>query len=139
MRVPKVLLHPPKRWIFGQKNGRIWLKTGIFGQISAFMAHLTDGQTKKTIRKSCLQTKENVMLLFKAAFMWSKKYSDTHHQPLKEVLSPFLVYIQVLTSSICHYDTISHTTMVLQWYSSQTEILSMSFNFISFCFIKILC
>ena len=27
--------------------------------------------------------------------MWSKKYSDTHHQPLKEVLSPFLVYIQV--------------------------------------------
>jgi len=31
---------------------------------------------------------------FQAAFMWSKKYSDTHHQPLKEVLSPFLVYIQ---------------------------------------------
>ena len=31
--------------------------------------------------------------------MWSKKYSDTHHQPLKEVLSPFLVYIQVLVQS----------------------------------------
>ena len=53
------------------------------------------------------QTKENVMSLFKAAFMWSKKYSDTHHQPLKEVLSPFLVYIQVLTSSICHHGAIS--------------------------------
>ena len=31
--------------------------------------------------------------------MWSKKYSDTHHQPLKEVLSPFLVYIQVIAKS----------------------------------------
>ena len=50
------------------------------------------------------QTKENVKPLFKAAFMWSKKYSDTHHQPLKEVLSPFLVYIQVLISSLRLYD-----------------------------------
>ena len=53
------------------------------------------------------QTKENVKSLFKAAFMWSKKYSDTHHQPLKEVLSPFLVYIQVLASSLRRYDAIS--------------------------------
>ena len=55
------------------------------------------------------------MLLFKAAFMWSKKYSDTHHQPLKEVLSPFLVYIQVLTSSLRRYDAIS-LNIVLQFH-----------------------
>ena len=61
------------------------------------------------------QTKENVMSLFKAAFMWSKKYSDTHHQPLKEVLSPFLVYIQVLTSSLRRYHAIS-LNIVLQFH-----------------------
>ena len=33
-----------------------------------------------------------------AAFMWSKKYSDNHNQPLRDVLGPFLVYIQVLAS-----------------------------------------
>lgn len=31
---------------------------------------------------------------FQAAFMWSKKYSDNHNQPLRDVLGPFLVYIQ---------------------------------------------
>ena len=32
---------------------------------------------------------------FQAAFMWSKKYSDSSGEPLQEVLSPFLVYIKV--------------------------------------------
>ena len=40
IRVPKVLLHPPKKWIFWPKYGQIWPKTGIFGQISAFLANL---------------------------------------------------------------------------------------------------
>lgn len=31
---------------------------------------------------------------FQAAFMWSKKYSDCTGEPLRDVLSPFLVYIK---------------------------------------------
>jgi len=31
---------PPKNWIFSHKNSWIWLKTGVLGQISAFLAHL---------------------------------------------------------------------------------------------------
>ena len=40
MRVPKFLLPAPK-------NGQIWPKTGILGQISAFLAHLIKCLTKK--------------------------------------------------------------------------------------------
>ena len=40
MRVPKFLLPAPKKLDFGPKNGQIWPKTGILGQISAFLAHL---------------------------------------------------------------------------------------------------
>ena len=36
MRVPKFLLPAPKKLDFGPKNGQIWPKTGIFGQILAF-------------------------------------------------------------------------------------------------------
>ena len=82
------------------------------------------------------QTKENVMSLFKAAFMWSKKYSDTHHQPLKEVLSPFLVYIQVLTSSICHHDAISlirnHNGIAMVFISNWNPINVIQFHIILF-------
>ena len=39
-RVPKFLLPAPKKLDFGPKNGQIWPKTGILGQISAFLAHL---------------------------------------------------------------------------------------------------
>ena len=35
----KVLLSPSKKWKFGPKKGQIG-PTGIFGQISAFLAHL---------------------------------------------------------------------------------------------------
>ena len=38
--VPKFLLPEPKKLDFGPKNGQIWPKTGILGQISAFLAHL---------------------------------------------------------------------------------------------------
>ena len=40
MRVPKFLLPAPKKLDLGPKNGQIWPKTGILGQISAFLAHL---------------------------------------------------------------------------------------------------
>ena len=40
MRLPKVLLHPPKNLEFLPKIGQIWPQTGIFGQIWAFLAHL---------------------------------------------------------------------------------------------------
>ena len=36
----KFLLPAPKKLDFGPKNGQIWPKTGILGQISAFLAHL---------------------------------------------------------------------------------------------------
>merc|ERR1712004_13830 len=39
-RVPKFLLPAPQNLDFGPKNGQIWPKTGILGQISAFLAHL---------------------------------------------------------------------------------------------------
>ena len=42
MRVPKFLLPAPKKLDFGPKNGQIWPKTGILGQISAFLAHSQD-------------------------------------------------------------------------------------------------
>ena len=68
--------------------------------------------------------------------MWSKKYSDTHHQPLKEVLSPFLVYIQVLTSSICHYDTISlirnHNGIAMVFISNWNPVNVLQFHIILF-------
>ena len=38
MRVPKFLLSAPKKLDFRPKNGKIWPKTGILGQISAFLA-----------------------------------------------------------------------------------------------------
>merc|ERR1712015_243635 len=31
---------PPKNWIWGQKNGQFWPKTGILGQIMEFLPHL---------------------------------------------------------------------------------------------------
>ena len=51
MRVPKVLLPAPQKLDFGPKNGQIWPKTGIFGQILAFLAHLIQCLTKKQIGK----------------------------------------------------------------------------------------
>ena len=51
MRVPKVLLPPPKKLDIWPKNGQIWPITGIFGQISAFLAHLIQCLTKKQIGK----------------------------------------------------------------------------------------
>ena len=46
MRVPNVLL-PPQKMDFWPKNGQIWPKTGIFGQIWAFLAHLIHCLTTK--------------------------------------------------------------------------------------------
>ena len=51
MFVPKILLPAPKKLDFGPKNGQIWPKTGIFGQISAFLAHLIYCLTKKQCRQ----------------------------------------------------------------------------------------
>ena len=95
MRIPKVLLHPPKKWIFGKKrpilaqnwhfrpnilkyfggnhgvefenldgflispqkmdfwpkNGQIWPKTDIFGQILAFLGHLVPCPTINNANK----------------------------------------------------------------------------------------
>ena len=44
--VPKLLLTSARNWIFWPKNGQIWPKTDIFGQISAFFAHLVPYPTK---------------------------------------------------------------------------------------------
>ena len=51
MRVPKVLLPAPKKLDFGPKNGQIWPKTGIFGQISAFLAHYLMLDQKNNVDK----------------------------------------------------------------------------------------
>ena len=49
--VPKLLLTSARNWIFWPKNGQIWPKTVIFGQISAFFAHFIQCPTKKQFRQ----------------------------------------------------------------------------------------
>ena len=49
--VPKLLLTSARNWIFWPKNGQIWPKTDIFGQISAFFAHLVPCPTKNNANK----------------------------------------------------------------------------------------
>ena len=57
--------------------------------------------------------------------MWSKKYSDTHHQPLKEVLSPFLVYIQVYhILSIIRYQKYQQNVLITPHHQPLKEVLS---------------
>merc|ERR1712223_1339553 len=47
----KIFTPCPKKLDFGPKNGQIWPKTGILGQISAFLPHLIQGLTKNYMNK----------------------------------------------------------------------------------------
>ena len=49
--VPKLLLTSARNWIFWPKNSQICPKTVIFGQISAFFAHLIPCPTKSNANK----------------------------------------------------------------------------------------